>query len=65
MCLRSTKNKYLALKYHWFRSKIGLDEKGNGIVAVHVETKKQLADQFTKGLAVGQFQVLRKMLMGW
>jgi hypothetical protein len=61
----STKNKYLALKYHWFRSKLGLDKKGNGIIAVHVDTKSQIADQFTKGLPSGQFEVLRKKLMGW
>lgn len=44
---------------------MGLDKNGNGIIAVCVETKRQLADQFAKGLAKDQFQVLRKGLMGW
>ena len=60
----STRNKYLALKYHWFRSKIGTGP-DQGVIAVHVDTKKQLADGFTKGLPEAQFIVLRKMLMGW
>lgn len=58
----SPRNKYLALKYHWFRSLIGPSK---GIVAKHVSTTEQCADGFTKGLSPAQFQHLRKLIMGW
>ena len=58
----STRNKYLSLKYHFFRSHIGKDK---GIEAKWVETTKQKADIFTKGLPEAQFQAIRKLLMGW
>ena len=58
----STRNKYLALKYHFFRSHIGKDK---GIEAKWIETTKQQADIFTKGLPEAQFQAIRKLLMGW
>jgi hypothetical protein len=58
----SPRNKYLALKYHFFRSHIGEDK---GIVAVYIPTKEQHADIFTKGLPPAQFAVIRKLLMGW
>ena len=56
----SPRNKYLALKYHWFRSHIGKD-----IVAKYISTTCQEADIFTKGLPPAQFQVICKLLMGW
>ena len=58
----SARNKYLSLKYHFFRNEIG-EEKG--IVAVYVNTLEQKADIFTKGLPPAQFAVIRKLLMGW
>ena len=58
----SARNKYLALKYHFFRSNIG--EK-KGIVAKYISTLEQRADIFTKGLPGPQFVVIRKLLMGW
>jgi len=58
----STRNKYLSLKYHFFHSHIGKDK---GIEAQWIETTKQKADIFTKGLPEAQFQVIRKLLMGW
>ena len=58
----SPRNKYLALKYHFFRSQIG---ESKGIVAKYISTKEQKADIFTKGLPEGQFQVIRKLLIGW
>ena len=58
----STKNKYLALKYHFFRSHIG---KPKGIVAKYIKTSEQKADIFTKGLPADQFKVIRKLLIGW
>ena len=58
----SPRNKYLALKYHFFRGQIGEDK---GIVAKYINTKEQRADIFTKGLPEAQFQVIRKLLIGW
>ena len=58
----SPRNKYLALKYHFFRSEIG-EEKG--VIAKYINTKEQKADIFTKGLPVSQFQHIRKLLIGW
>jgi hypothetical protein len=58
----SARNKYLSLKYHFFRSHIG---KEKGIEAKWIETTKQKADIFTKGLPEAQFQTIRKLLMGW
>jgi len=58
----STRNKYLSLKYHFFRSHIG---KEKGIEAKWIETTKQKADIFTKGLPETQFQAIRLLLMGW
>jgi histone deacetylase 1/2 len=58
----SPRNKYLALKYHFFRSHIGEDK---GIVAKYIKTTEQHADIFTKGLPEQQFRHLRKLLQGW
>jgi len=58
----STRNKYLLLKYHFFRSAIG---EAKGIVVKYVRSEEQKADTFTKGLPTKQFQVIWKLLMGW
>jgi hypothetical protein len=58
----SPRNKYLALKYHFFRSHIG---KEKGIVAEWTPSAQQRADIFTKGLPPAQFVIIRKLLMGW
>ena len=58
----SPRNKYLALKYHWFREQIG---ESKGIVAKYISTHSQQADLFTKGLAPTPFKAIRKLLMGW
>ena len=39
--------------------------KDKGIEAKWIETTKQKADIFTKGLPEAQFQAIRKLLMGW
>jgi hypothetical protein len=61
----STRNKYIALKYHFFRSHIGKDKEGGSIVVKYVNTLEQKADIFTKGLGTSQFAVIRKLLIGW
>ena len=58
MTLRS---KSLAIKYHWFRTKLGagrIEVKGIG-------TADQLADILTKPLQAVAFARARKMCMGW
>ncbi len=67
----SARNKYLALKYHWFRSHIGpatVDKYGDpqkGFIAKYIPSELQTADGFTKSLPPAQFQVIRKLVMGW
>ena len=58
----STRNKYLSLKYHFFRSQIG-EEKG--VVAKYINRLEQKADILTKGLPPAQFEAIRKLLIGW
>ena len=58
----STRNKYLALKYHFFRGHIG---ESKGIVAKYIKSSAQRADVLTKGLPQAQFETIRKLLMGW
>jgi len=58
----SSRNKYLALKYHFFRSHIGKDK---GIETQWIESKNQKADIFTKGLPKETHKAIRNLLMGW
>jgi hypothetical protein len=59
----ATRNKYLSLKYHFFRSHhIGKDK---GIEAKWIKTTNQQADIFTTGLPEAQLQAIRRLLMGW
>ena len=57
----SPRTKHIAIPYHFFRSKIDELE----IKVLSIDTKEQLADQFTKGLPEPQFVHLRKPLCGW
>ena len=58
----STRNKYLSLKYHFFRDLIGPSK---GIEAKYIRSEVQKADIFTKGLPRDQFKTIRKLLIGW
>jgi hypothetical protein len=58
----SPRNKYLALKYHFFRDAIG--EK-KGIVARYIRSEVQKADIFTKSLPASEFEQIRMLVMGW
>jgi len=58
----SPRNKYISLKYHFFRDQIG---ESKGVVAKYISTKFQQADIFTKGLPSKDFVRIRKLLMGW
>lgn len=55
------RTKHIGVPYHWFRTQV--EE-----LQIHIErvdTKTQLADQFTKGLSTDLFRLARKRLMGW
>ena len=55
------RTKHIAIKYHHFREHIK-----NGTVTVNaIDTKDQIADQFTKGLQSSTFKFLRGKLLGW
>ena len=55
------RTKHIAVKYHWFKSKI---EPGK-IEMNPIGTKTQKADIFTKGLTAVEFKAKRKLVMGW
>ena len=57
----SPRTKHIAVPYHFFRSKV----EDLQIKLFAIDTKQQLADQFTKGLPVDKFENDRKALMGW
>ena len=54
-------SKHFAIKYHWFREKLG-----ECCISIrHVTTDLQKADIFTKGLTRVEFIKKRVLLMGW
>ena len=53
--------KHIALKYHHFREHV----KQGKVDIQAIDTKDQIADQFTKALADNTFLYLRDKLMGW
>jgi hypothetical protein len=55
------RTKHIGIPYHWFRTQVERLE----IQIERIDTKAQLADQFTKGLTVDAFRQARKNLMGW
>ena len=59
--LMTSRTKHIGIKYHWFRSKI----QPNSIDILRIETKQQRADIFTKGLTRFEFEMKRKLVMGW
>jgi hypothetical protein len=58
----SPHTKHIAVKYHHFCLKIGVDK---GIIIQCVDTTEQKANIFTKGLGATQFAYLHKLVMGW
>ena len=54
-------SKHYGVKYHWFREK----RKELNISIHHIDTHLQKADIFTKGLQRNEFELKRKMLLGW
>ena len=57
----TSRTKHIGIKYHWFRSKILPDS----IDILRIDTKQQRADIFTTGLNRYEFEVKRKLVMGW
>ena len=55
------RTKHIAIKYHHFREYV----KKKLIQIKAIDTKEQIADQFTKGLQVGLFEYLRYKLLHW
>jgi hypothetical protein len=55
------RTRHINQKYHHFRAHV----KSGRFKVLAVDTKDQLADQFTKGLGTALFQDLRKRVMGW
>ena len=59
--LMTSRKKHIEIKYHLFRSKIQPDS----IIILCITTKQQRADIFMKGLTRCEFEVKRKLVMGW
>jgi hypothetical protein len=58
------RSKHIALRYHWFRSHIGI-KNGSGIQILDVASKLNKADFLTKALAKDAFQANRRAVLGW
>ena len=55
------RTKHIAVVYHWFCGYVV-----SGILHIlQVDTSKNLADIFTKGLVTEKFTTIRKLLCGW
>ena len=55
------RTKHIAIKYHHFREHVK-----KGLVTISaIDTKEQIADQFTKGLQPAVYEYLRLKLLGW
>ena len=59
--LMTLRTKHIAIKYHWFRSKLQPGQ----IELQKIDTKVQLADIFTKSLPRLELEEKRKLLIGW
>jgi hypothetical protein len=56
----TNRSKHIAVKYHWFRSRVNKDW-----VIQSISSSHQLADCFTKGLTQPDFERQRFSIMGW
>ena len=59
--LMTSRTKHIGIKYHWIRSKI----QPNSIDIRPIDTEQQRANIVTKGLTRYEFEVKRKLVMGW
>ena len=58
------RSKSLAVRYHWFRSHLGL-KNGKGIIIEDVQSALNKADFLTKALARAMFQANRLAVSRW
>jgi hypothetical protein len=58
------RSKHLAIRYHWFRSHLGVKD-GKGIVIKDVPSDKNRADFLTKACARMQYEANRLAVCGW
>ena len=56
----TNRSKHIAVKYHWFRTRVGVDWN-----VVSIASKDQLADCFTKSLPLTLHEEMRFRIMGW
>ncbi len=56
------RTKHTGVKCHFFGTHVGEE---HGILTEKTDTPEQIADVFTKGLPLAQFQALRKLLCEW
>ena len=61
---QTSRTRHLHTKYHFFKEHLKV-ENGDGIEIEYIETTKQIADIFTKGVGYKLFKPLRDQLMGW
>jgi len=60
------RTKHIAIKYHHFRSRVQCLSNPNGDIRIkYINTKKQLADLFTKPVDDTTFFSFRKLVCGW
>ena len=59
------RSKSLAVRYHWFRSHLGIKKDGSGIVVQDVASAKNKADFLTKALAFADYAANRLAVLGW
>ena len=59
------RSKSLAVRYHWFRSHLGINKDGSGIVLKDVPSANNRADFLTKALSRVLFEANRLVVSGW
>ncbi len=59
------RSKSLAVRYHWFRSHLGVNKDGSGIVIHDVASAQNKADFLTKALNHADFVANRLAVCGW
>jgi hypothetical protein len=62
----TARSKHYHTKYHFFKSHVQTDKNPDGVLCIEkIDTKKQVADIFTKPLDAVTFKTVRALLMGW
>jgi hypothetical protein len=62
----TARSKHYHTKYHFFKHHVKTDKNPKGVLNIEkIDTKKQVADIFTKPLDAVTFKTVRALLMGW